>query len=95
MTTTPDNFKGWPSVFYVFGTLGCVWYMLWMMFFSSSPSTDKWITDEERKYIESTNSSEAAGGQAGGHGEAGGVGVAFLLSFFLSFFLSSQIYIFI
>jgi len=50
---SPQSFYGWPSVFYVFGGLGCFWYVLWMSFFSSSPSTDKWITAEERSYIES------------------------------------------
>eukprot|EP00056_Hartaetosiga_gracilis_P007296 m.106573 g.106573 ORF g.106573 m.106573 type:complete len:542 (-) comp12676_c0_seq1:125-1750(-) len=43
---------GWPSVFYVFGTLGFLWFVMWMYFAADNPSKDKWITDSERDYIE-------------------------------------------
>eukprot|EP00054_Salpingoeca_dolichothecata_P009968 m.56136 g.56136 ORF g.56136 m.56136 type:complete len:506 (+) comp18714_c0_seq2:100-1617(+) len=45
---------GWPSVFYVFGVVGCLWFVFWMIFASSSPATHPSICDEEREYIETT-----------------------------------------
>lgn len=45
---------GWEWVFYVFGIVGCVWTVLWLMFVSKSPGTDRYISDVERRYIEST-----------------------------------------
>lgn len=45
---------GWESVFYVFGVIGCVWTVLWLIFVRKSPKADPFITEEERKYIEFT-----------------------------------------
>lgn len=42
---------GWESVFYVFGALGCVWYVFWLMIVRESPEKDPWISDEEKLYI--------------------------------------------
>ena len=53
-------------MFYVFGGLGCVWYALWMTLFSSSPAEDKWISAEERTYIEANLSPPAESGKAAG-----------------------------
>lgn len=45
---------GWESIFYVFGIVGCVWTVLWLIFIRKSPGSDPWITSVERNYIEST-----------------------------------------
>jgi ACS family sodium-dependent inorganic phosphate cotransporter len=44
------NFS-WPSVFFIFGSLGSVWFAMWSKFASSSPREDKFITASERSYI--------------------------------------------
>ncbi|XP_067665281.1 sialin-like [Haliotis asinina] len=43
---------GWPSVFYVFGAMGCVWFMIWMLMVHETPADHPRITKEERVYIE-------------------------------------------
>lgn len=45
---------GWESVFYVFGAIGAVWTVLWMIFVRSAPANDPSITKAERCYIEQT-----------------------------------------
>lgn len=45
---------GWESVFYVFGVVGCVWTILWLILVRKSPATDSFITAGERNYIESS-----------------------------------------
>ncbi|KAK4016726.1 putative inorganic phosphate cotransporter isoform X1 [Daphnia magna] len=42
---------GWPTVFYVFGTLGIVWFAVWMPLTADSPSRHKNISKEEKEYI--------------------------------------------
>lgn len=42
---------GWPSVFYIFGSLGLVWSVFWQRSASSSPHDDELISDKERKYV--------------------------------------------
>ncbi|XP_025090947.1 sialin-like isoform X2 [Pomacea canaliculata] len=44
---------GWPSVFYVFGALGCLWFVAWMLLVSETPATHPRISDSERRFIES------------------------------------------
>ncbi|KAG5861978.1 hypothetical protein JTB14_005754 [Gonioctena quinquepunctata] len=44
---------GWPVAFYFYGSLGVAWSILWFLFGSNSPSTDKRISSQERKWIES------------------------------------------
>ncbi|GCC25438.1 hypothetical protein chiPu_0003848 [Chiloscyllium punctatum] len=46
------QYTGWPSVFYVYGSLGIVWYMFWILVSYESPAAHPTITDEERTYIE-------------------------------------------
>jgi len=41
----------WPSVFWIFGSLGTVWFAFWQMFAASSPTEDTKISEAERKYI--------------------------------------------
>lgn len=45
---------GWPSVFYVFGALACVWFIFWMFLVHKTPADDPRISKEEEEYIEST-----------------------------------------
>ncbi|XP_067000876.2 vesicular glutamate transporter 2 [Anabrus simplex] len=43
---------GWPSIFYVFGTICLVWFAVWWMVVAESPEKDPKITPEELKYIQ-------------------------------------------
>ena len=45
----------WPSVFYIFGSLGVVWYLVWQAKAASSPAADPAISKDERAYIEQTS----------------------------------------
>ncbi|KAL0712330.1 hypothetical protein Bca4012_019308 [Brassica carinata] len=42
---------GWPSVFYSFGSLGSIWFLLWLKYAYSSPKDDPGLSDEEKKVI--------------------------------------------
>ncbi|VDK46228.1 unnamed protein product [Cylicostephanus goldi] len=42
---------GWPIIFYLFGAVGCLWLVLWMVFVTNSPTTNRFITMEEREYL--------------------------------------------
>ena len=42
----------WESIFYVFGVIGIVWTALWLCLVRSSPATDPFITQSERRHIE-------------------------------------------
>ncbi|XP_004925371.1 putative inorganic phosphate cotransporter [Bombyx mori] len=52
---------GWPSVFYVAGVTCLIWSLLWLVLGASTPGTSKWISKEERKYIESNVGSDELG----------------------------------
>ena len=41
---------GWPSVFYVFGTVGCIWSVAWFLVCYNSPSTHPLISSAELEY---------------------------------------------
>ncbi|KAK9882064.1 hypothetical protein WA026_018914 [Henosepilachna vigintioctopunctata] len=45
---------GWPSVFYVFGTVGTVWCIFFLIFVYEDPFSSPRMNDEERKYIQKT-----------------------------------------
>ncbi|KAK3802944.1 hypothetical protein RRG08_051700 [Elysia crispata] len=47
-----DIAGGWPSVFYLFGTLGVLWTICWMVFVHDSPASHPRISEVERTYIE-------------------------------------------
>ncbi|XP_055916061.1 putative inorganic phosphate cotransporter [Eupeodes corollae] len=47
-----SSFMGWPGIFYMSGGAGCVWGLLWYFFASNSPSESRFISEEERLYIE-------------------------------------------
>lgn len=42
---------GWESVFYVFGAIGCVWFLAWTIIVKKSPQDDPFISEEEKRYI--------------------------------------------
>ncbi|TKR58720.1 hypothetical protein L596_030130 [Steinernema carpocapsae] len=46
-----DFLEGWPLIFYIFGGLGCLWCVVFMIVASNSPDENKWISDEEKHYI--------------------------------------------
>jgi len=39
---------GWPSVFYIFGSLGVLWYTAWSSKAASTPADDPMISREEK-----------------------------------------------
>lgn len=42
---------GWPSIFYVFGAIGTVWCIFFLMTCNEDPQTHPTIEEDERKYI--------------------------------------------
>jgi ACS family sodium-dependent inorganic phosphate cotransporter len=52
---------GWPSVFYVFGSMGVAWYMFWRSWAASAPANDPKLSPEERAYILANTSAGAKG----------------------------------
>jgi len=45
---------GWPSVFYVFGVSGIIWFFIWIPLVYDSPAKDPSISAQELDYIESS-----------------------------------------
>lgn len=45
---------GWPAVFYVAGASCLALAAVWMFLGASTPSTCRWISKNERKYIETS-----------------------------------------
>ena len=43
--------QGWPSVFYIFGSLGVVWWLVWSLVAKSTPGEDPTMSPTERDYI--------------------------------------------
>ena len=42
---------GWPSIFYVFGSISIIWFIIWMWFVSETPAEDPRISNTELDYI--------------------------------------------
>ncbi|XP_055688591.1 vesicular glutamate transporter 1-like isoform X2 [Lutzomyia longipalpis] len=42
---------GWESIFYFFGSIGCIWYIAWIFVVKASPELDPFISEAEKKYI--------------------------------------------
>lgn len=42
---------GWPNVFYFFGVVSIIWFVLWCMFVFNDPNSHPFISDEERAYL--------------------------------------------
>lgn len=51
---------GWPSIFYVFGAIGAVWCVAFLILVKEDPGANKSMNDEERTYIQ-----EALGANTG------------------------------
>ncbi|XP_063916988.1 putative inorganic phosphate cotransporter [Zophobas morio] len=45
---------GWPVACYLYGGLGLLWTGVFTIFAANSPDTHRWISEQEKKYIEST-----------------------------------------
>lgn len=43
---------GWPSIFYVFGAIGTVWCIFFLIFVHEDPQSNKKMKTEERLYIQ-------------------------------------------
>ncbi|KAF8789844.1 putative inorganic phosphate cotransporter like protein [Argiope bruennichi] len=50
--SSTDLLGGWPSVFYVFGAFGCIWFLFWCVFVYENPSQHPTISKEELLHIE-------------------------------------------
>ncbi|KAE9414227.1 hypothetical protein Angca_007710, partial [Angiostrongylus cantonensis] len=42
---------GWPIIFYIFGAVGFIWCVLWCVYATNSPYTNKFISNEECSYL--------------------------------------------
>jgi MFS family permease len=45
---------GWPSIFYVFGAAGILWFLVFMIVVTDSPQNHWFISSEEKEYIITT-----------------------------------------
>lgn len=41
----------WESVFYVFGAIGLVWFVLWILLCYSDPESHPFVSDKEKQYL--------------------------------------------
>ncbi|XP_065844106.1 sialin-like [Oscarella lobularis] len=57
---SPPHGSKWPSVFYVFGCLGLVWWVTWLFFAFNSPAKHPRIDISERIHIETKIAEEMA-----------------------------------
>ncbi|XP_044751573.1 vesicular glutamate transporter 1-like isoform X2 [Coccinella septempunctata] len=46
-----SEWLGWPSIFYVFGVVGVIWFVMWNVLLYERPTSDPKISKEELKYI--------------------------------------------
>ncbi|XP_076263007.1 putative inorganic phosphate cotransporter [Rhynchophorus ferrugineus] len=44
--------QDWASVFYFFGGLGIIWFIIWVMLCYSEPESHPFITDREKEYLQ-------------------------------------------
>lgn len=54
-----STWQGWPLAFYVFGGLGYVWMLAWILLCANTPATHSRISRAEREYIEKSLSVKA------------------------------------
>ncbi|XP_078002080.1 sodium-dependent phosphate transport protein 4-like isoform X3 [Phascolarctos cinereus] len=50
---------GWPSIFYIFGGIGCVYSVIWFSLVFDDPMKHPFISDSEREYIISSLAEQA------------------------------------
>lgn len=43
--------QDWASVFYFFGALGIIWFILWVLLCYSDPQSHPFISDKEKEYL--------------------------------------------
>ena len=62
------TFCGWEAVFYVHGSLSCIWCVLWFGLVSDTPQKHSFISEEERTFIleSQDNSNDSDGKRATG-----------------------------
>ncbi|XP_072382754.1 putative inorganic phosphate cotransporter [Diabrotica undecimpunctata] len=48
-----DSGAGWPMAFYFYGVCGMVWTLIWFIFGSNNPDSDKRISEEEKMWLKS------------------------------------------
>ena len=46
--------RGWQSVFYVFGSLGCIWFLVWAVLIYDGPELHPRISERERTFIKAS-----------------------------------------
>jgi MFS transporter, ACS family, solute carrier family 17 (sodium-dependent inorganic phosphate cotransporter), other len=46
-----SKYFGWESVFYIFGCIGVLWFVVWFAVVKRSPQEDRKISEEEKNYI--------------------------------------------
>ncbi|XP_067632680.1 putative inorganic phosphate cotransporter isoform X2 [Eurosta solidaginis] len=54
---------GWPGIYYLSGSLGVIWSILWVIWGASTPAESKLISPEEKKYIEQSTRTNEGGEQ--------------------------------
>uniref|UniRef100_A0A061QHU2 Sialin n=1 Tax=Cupiennius salei TaxID=6928 RepID=A0A061QHU2_CUPSA len=50
--SSSDVLGGWPSAFYVFGAIGCIWFLLYAVLVYETPAEHPSISKRELKYFE-------------------------------------------
>lgn len=50
---------GWPASFYILAIMCYLWCILWAFFGQNSPATHPRITEEEKKYIQTSLKQES------------------------------------
>lgn len=63
LTATISQTLGWPAVFYICGSGGCLWAVLWFSLVADDPRTHQRISEQEKSYILTS-----IGPQGSGHG---------------------------
>lgn len=53
---------GWESLFYVFGIIGCVWFVFWMLVVRESPEKDPYISEDELQFIQKSIGTQSGDG---------------------------------
>ena len=46
------EYVNWESVFYVFGAIGVVWFLVWALLVHDGPDTHPSISQEEKEFLE-------------------------------------------
>lgn len=49
---------GWPSIYYILGIVGCIWFILWAIFVFESPDTHPYISSKELIFIRKAQGQE-------------------------------------